>query len=74
MLFYIKKIVEVFDRDFYKSVDQRDTQPPFQAVWLIRQAISESPEKQMTCSGIMNWIVANFSFYKRLENETWWKV
>ncbi|KAK3589495.1 hypothetical protein CHS0354_030618 [Potamilus streckersoni] len=56
------------NREFYKSTDVR---PPFTYASLIRQAIIESPHKQLTLSEIYNWFYSTFAYFRR--NEATWK-
>ena len=57
------------NRDFYRCTDVR---PPFTYAALIRQAINESPGRQLTLNEIYNWFQANFAFFRR--NAATWKV
>ncbi|CAK1546768.1 unnamed protein product [Leptosia nina] len=56
------------NRDFYKSADVR---PPFTYASLIRQAIIESPDKQLTLNEIYNWFQTTFCYFRR--NAATWK-
>merc|ERR1719495_980265 len=56
------------NREFYRSQDVR---PPFTYAALIRQAINESPSRQLTLNEIYNWFQANFVFFRR--NAATWK-
>ncbi|KAL3851996.1 hypothetical protein ACJMK2_015685 [Sinanodonta woodiana] len=56
------------NREFYKTTDVR---PPFTYASLIRQAIIESPHKQLTLSEIYNWFYSTFAYFRR--NEATWK-
>ena len=56
-------------REFYRCTDVR---PPFTYAALIRQAINESPGRQLTLNEIYNWFQANFAFFRR--NAATWKV
>ncbi|KAK3101504.1 hypothetical protein FSP39_004074 [Pinctada imbricata] len=56
------------NRDFYKSTDVR---PPFTYASLIRQAIIESPHKQLTLNEIYQWFQSTFAYFRR--NEATWK-
>ena len=58
-----------FSREFYRCTDVR---PPFTYAALIRQAINESPGRQLTLNEIYNWFQANFAFFRR--NAATWKV
>ena len=57
------------NRDFYSC---KDVRPPFTYAALIRQAINESPGRQLTLNEIYNWFQANFAFFRR--NAATWKV
>ncbi|KAE8746534.1 hypothetical protein FOCC_FOCC006768 [Frankliniella occidentalis] len=57
------------NREFYKSADVR---PPFTYASLIRQAIIESPDKQLTLNEIYNWFQNTFCYFRR--NAATWKV
>ncbi|XP_028968134.1 forkhead box protein P2-like [Galendromus occidentalis] len=56
------------NREFYKSSDVR---PPFTYASLIRQAIMESPDKQLTLNEIYNWFQNTFCYFRR--NAATWK-
>ncbi|KAJ8302344.1 hypothetical protein KUTeg_021331 [Tegillarca granosa] len=56
------------NREFYKSTDVR---PPFTYASLIRQAIIESPHKQLTLNEIYQWFQNTFAYFRR--NEATWK-
>jgi len=56
------------NREFYRLTDVR---PPFTYAALIRQAINESPSRQLTLNEIYNWFQANFAFFRR--NAATWK-
>ncbi|XP_049292144.1 forkhead box protein I3 isoform X2 [Anopheles funestus] len=56
------------NREFYRSHDVR---PPFTYASLIRQAIIESPEKQLTLNEIYNWFQNTFCYFRR--NAATWK-
>uniref|UniRef100_T1JAU0 Fork-head domain-containing protein n=1 Tax=Strigamia maritima TaxID=126957 RepID=T1JAU0_STRMM len=56
------------NREFYKNADVR---PPFTYASLIRQAIIESPEKQLTLNEIYNWFQNTFCYFRR--NAATWK-
>ncbi|XP_053208891.1 probable serine/threonine-protein kinase DDB_G0282963 isoform X2 [Panonychus citri] len=56
------------NREFYKNADVR---PPFTYASLIRQAIIEAPEKQLTLNEIYNWFTNTFCFFRR--NHATWK-
>lgn len=57
------------NRDFYRNHDVR---PPFTYAALIRQAIIESPERQLTLNEIYTWFQNTFAFFRR--NAATWKV
>jgi forkhead box protein P len=57
------------NRDFYRNHDVR---PPFTYAALIRQAIIESPERQLTLNEIYTWFQDNFAYFRR--NAATWKV
>lgn len=61
--------VQKNSRLFYKTADVR---PPFTYASLIRQAINESPHKQLTLNEVYQWFQENFSYFRR--NEATWKV
>nr|XP_057931922.1 forkhead box protein P2-like isoform X2 [Doryrhamphus excisus] len=48
-----------------------DVRPPFTYATLIRQAIMESPHKQLTLNEIYNWFTRTFVFFRR--NAATWK-
>lgn len=56
------------NREFYKNTDVR---PPFTYASLIRQAIIESPNRQLTLNEIYQWFQSSFSYFRR--NEATWK-
>ncbi|XP_060807484.1 forkhead box protein P3 [Amyelois transitella] len=56
------------NREFYKTADVR---PPFTYASLIRQAIIESPDKQLTLNEIYNWFQTTFCYFRR--NAATWK-
>lgn len=56
------------NRELYKSSNVR---PPFTYAFLIRQAIIESPEKQLTASEIYKWFHSTFGYFRR--NPATWK-
>lgn len=56
------------NREFYKTTDVR---PPFTYASLIRQAIIESPHRQLTLNEIYQWFQATFAYFRR--NEATWK-
>ncbi|XP_010873763.2 forkhead box protein P1-B isoform X2 [Esox lucius] len=58
----------VQNKEFYVSTDIR---PPFTYAALIRQAIFESPYKQLTLNEIYNWFTRTFAYFRR--NAATWK-
>ncbi|XP_054631832.1 forkhead box protein P2-like [Dunckerocampus dactyliophorus] len=54
--------------ELYKDADVR---PPFTYATLIRQAVIESPDKQLTLNEIYNWFTRTFAFFRR--NAATWK-
>ena len=56
------------NREFYKNADVR---PPFTYASLIRQAIIECPERQLTLNEIYNWFTSTFCYFRR--NAATWK-
>ncbi|KAI5108992.1 forkhead box protein P1-B isoform X3 [Silurus meridionalis] len=58
----------VQNKEFYMNTDVR---PPFTYASLIRQAILESPEKQLTLNEIYNWFTRMFAYFRR--NAATWK-
>lgn len=56
------------NREFYKHSDVR---PPFTYASLIRQAIIECPERQLTLNEIYNWFTTTFCYFRR--NAATWK-
>jgi len=56
------------NREFYKNADVR---PPFTYASLIRQAIIEAPERQLTLNEIYNWFTTTFCYFRR--NAATWK-
>ncbi|XP_074538293.1 forkhead box protein P1-like isoform X2 [Halichoeres trimaculatus] len=56
------------NKDFYLSTEVR---PPFTYASLIRQAIFESPRRQLTLNEIYNWFTINFAYFRR--NAATWK-
>uniref|UniRef100_A0A3B4DJ81 Fork-head domain-containing protein n=1 Tax=Pygocentrus nattereri TaxID=42514 RepID=A0A3B4DJ81_PYGNA len=59
----------VQNKEFYMNADVR---PPFTYASLIRQAILESPEKQLTLNEIYNWFTRMFAYFRR--NAATWKA
>lgn len=56
------------NRDFYRYSDVR---PPFTYATLIRQAILESPDRQLTLNDIYQWFMSTFAFFRK--NLPTWK-
>ncbi|XP_067132789.1 forkhead box protein P1-like isoform X2 [Centruroides vittatus] len=56
------------NREFYRTADVR---PPFTYASLIRQAIVEAPDKQLTLNEIYNWFQNTFCYFRR--NAATWK-
>ncbi|XP_056129866.1 forkhead box protein P1-B-like isoform X2 [Lampris incognitus] len=56
------------NKDFYLSTEVR---PPFTYASLIRQAIFESPRRQLTLNEIYNWFTRTFAYFRR--NAATWK-
>ncbi|CAD6190754.1 unnamed protein product [Caenorhabditis auriculariae] len=56
------------NRDFYRSNDVR---PPYTYASLIRQAIMESPDCQLTLNEIYTWFTDTFAYFRR--NAATWK-
>jgi len=54
------------------SGDLDDMKPPYSYAQLIVQAITSTPDKQMTLSGIYAYISRNYSYYRA--NEKGWQV
>ena len=65
----LNRNLNIHSREFYRCTDVR---PPFTYAALIRQAINESPGRQLTLNEIYNWFQANFAFFRR--NAATWKV
>ncbi|KAK6034829.1 fork head domain protein [Cooperia oncophora] len=57
------------NRDFYRTNDVR---PPYTYASLIRQAIMESPECQLTLNEIYTWFTETFAYFRR--NAATWKA
>ncbi|EDL13899.1 forkhead box P2, isoform CRA_a, partial [Mus musculus] len=55
--------------EFYKNADVR---PPFTYATLIRQAIMESSDRQLTLNEIYSWFTRTFAYFRR--NAATWKV
>ncbi|ETN75892.1 hypothetical protein NECAME_03665 [Necator americanus] len=62
-------IINAANRDFYRTNDVR---PPYTYASLIRQAIMESPECQLTLNEIYTWFTETFAYFRR--NAATWKV
>ncbi|XP_031423094.1 forkhead box protein P1-B isoform X6 [Clupea harengus] len=58
----------VQNKEFYMNAEVR---PPFTYASLIRQAILESPEMQLTLNEIYNWFTRMFAYFRR--NAATWK-
>lgn len=58
----------VQNKQFYSSAEVR---PPFTYASLIRQAIFESPERQLTLNEIYNWFTRTFAYFRK--NAATWK-
>ncbi|XP_045029233.1 forkhead box protein P1 isoform X10 [Daphnia magna] len=56
------------NREFYRNTDVR---PPFTYASLIRQAIIESPERQLTLNEIYTWFQNTFCYFRH--NAATWK-
>ncbi|XP_072134783.1 forkhead box protein P4 isoform X2 [Mobula birostris] len=56
------------NHEFYKNADVR---PPFTYASLIRQAILEAPDRQLTLNEIYNWFTRMFAYFRR--NTATWK-
>ncbi|ULT94418.1 hypothetical protein L3Y34_003709 [Caenorhabditis briggsae] len=56
------------NRDFYRANDVR---PPYTYASLIRQAIMESPDCQLTLNEIYTWFTETFAYFRR--NAATWK-
>ncbi|VDM63303.1 unnamed protein product [Angiostrongylus costaricensis] len=56
------------NREFYRANDVR---PPYTYASLIRQAIMESPECQLTLNEIYTWFTETFAYFRR--NAATWK-
>lgn len=56
------------NKNYYKTID---TRPPFTYASLIRQAILESEDNQLTLNEIYNWLQETFCYFKR--NAATWK-
>ncbi|KAJ3586817.1 hypothetical protein NHX12_013209, partial [Muraenolepis orangiensis] len=58
----------VDNKEFYLSTEVR---PPFTYASLIRQAIYDSPRRQLTLNEIYNWFTRTFAYFRR--NAATWK-
>uniref|UniRef100_F7B779 Fork-head domain-containing protein n=1 Tax=Ciona intestinalis TaxID=7719 RepID=F7B779_CIOIN len=56
------------NQEFYRNADVR---PPFTYASLIRQAVLEAPDHQMTLNEIYNWFQKKFAYFRR--NAPTWK-
>ncbi|KAJ7377649.1 Forkhead box protein P4 [Desmophyllum pertusum] len=54
--------------DFYQKADVR---PPFTYASLIRQAILDAPEQQLTLNEVYSWFIHKFAYFRR--NAATWK-
>jgi len=57
------------NREFYRTHDVR---PPFTYASLIRQAINEAPQKQLTVNEIYSWFASSFCYIRNKASN--WKV
>ncbi len=57
------------NRDYYKANDVR---PPYTYASLIRQAIMEANDCQLTLNEIYQWFTETFAYFRR--NAATWKV
>lgn len=57
------------NRDYYR---EHDVRPPYTYASLIRQAIMESKEHQLTLNEIYQWFQETFAYFRR--NAATWKV
>ncbi|ELW66060.1 Forkhead box protein P4 [Tupaia chinensis] len=65
-LFILQELAQ--NHEFYKNADVR---PPFTYASLIRQAILETPDRQLTLNEIYNWFTRMFAYFRR--NTATWK-
>uniref|UniRef100_A0A3B5B5P1 Forkhead box P4 n=1 Tax=Stegastes partitus TaxID=144197 RepID=A0A3B5B5P1_9TELE len=65
-LFFFSELAQ--NCEFYKNADVR---PPFTYASLIRHAILESPDRQLTLNEIYNWFTRKFAYFRR--NTATWK-
>ncbi|XP_068125607.1 forkhead box protein P4 [Hyperolius riggenbachi] len=56
------------NQEFYKNAEVR---PPFTYASLIRQAILDTPDRQLTLNEIYNWFTRMFAYFRR--NTATWK-
>ena len=54
----------------WKTEDPKE-KPPFSYATLISQAIIYQPSKSLTLSGIYDWIMHRFPYYKNVETTGW---
>ncbi len=54
--------------------EDEDSKPHVSFHRLVRQAIKEAPNKRLTYTGILNWFVENYSYYKKRIHDQKWKV
>ncbi|XP_041652446.1 forkhead box protein P2-like [Cheilinus undulatus] len=57
--------------DEYELYKNTDIRPPFTYATLIRQAIMETPDMQLTLNEIYNWFTRTFAYFRR--NAATWK-
>ncbi|VDD98080.1 unnamed protein product [Enterobius vermicularis] len=57
------------NRDYYRNNDVR---PPYTYASLIRQAIMESKDCQLTLNEIYQWFTESFAYFRR--NAATWKL
>ncbi|XP_058501475.1 forkhead box protein P4-like [Solea solea] len=55
----------------YELYKNNDIRPPFTYATLIRQAITEAPDMQLTLNEIYNWFTRTFAYFRR--NAATWK-
>jgi hypothetical protein len=59
------------NRNLYRT---SNTRPPYTYVSLIRQAIIESPQRQLPTTEILDWFENNFSFFRNNTASLAWEV